>query len=357
MSSDTSKTNTFASGQMSLESLWRLLEQQGRTNASMASVIGLDEAKILQDKAGAPKHGMTTIELVIVQAILLAVLILLSVIWACCCKKRCIGDPSNVSISGLRSLARKLSTSSNRTLPPSYSKVDLTSVGLTLNDHLNPPPTYDRLIAMLESGEITSVPIHLHPEVERRMSMASTYSANGRSRRESNSSSRKSSKQSIGSLANESRKSSRVTFAPNLIHGPRKSSRKESSQSLQLTSVLSHGDRRKTSSKSEGAAIDSRKVSFIDELAAISARQNLKIEFEQQLQQNLKSVKDARELGEFEQNSTPNSSAGATSSNEVVDRREGINNNNPPDTEEENETKIRNLVFTLPAPDKTRQEI
>ena len=107
-------------------------------------------------------------------------------------------DPANVSISGLRSLARKLSTSSNRTLPPSYSKVDLTSVGLTLNDHLNPPPTYDRLIAMLESGEITSVPIHLHPEVERRMSMASSYAANSRSRRESNSSSRKSSKNSIG---------------------------------------------------------------------------------------------------------------------------------------------------------------
>ena len=55
------KGNTFASGQMSLESLWRLLEQQGRTNASMASVVGLDEAKILQDGAGAPKHGMTTI--------------------------------------------------------------------------------------------------------------------------------------------------------------------------------------------------------------------------------------------------------------------------------------------------------
>lgn len=346
MSSDTGRTNTFASGQMSLESLWRLLEQQGRTNASMASVVGLDESKFLvQDRAGAPKHGMTTIELVIVQAILLAVLILLSVIWACCCKKRCIGDPSNVSISGLRSLARKLSTSSTRTLPPSYSKVDLTSVGLTLNDHLNPPPTYDRLIAMLESGEITSVPIHLHPEVERRMSMASTYSANSRSRRESNSSSRKSSKQSIGSSADGSRKSSRVTFAPNLIHGPRKGSRKESSQSLKLTSVLSHSDRRKTSSKSEGAAIDSRKVSFIDELTGMSARSDPK--FEEQLQQQLKIVKEAGELGEFVQNSKPNSSAATAtstiSSNEVVEKREENINNNLPDTNEEKEKKIRNL--------------
>jgi len=363
MSSDTGRTNTFASGQMSLESLWRLLEKQGRTNASMASVVGLDEAKILVQDRDGPKHGMTTIELVIVQAILLAVLILLSVIWACCCKKRCIGDPTNVSISGLRSLARKLSTSSNRTLPPSYSKVDLTSVGLTLNDHLNPPPTYDRLIAMLESGEITSVPIHLHPEVERRMSMASTYSANNRSRRESNSSSRKSSKQSSGSSADESRKSSRVTFAPNLIHGPRKGSRKESSQSLQLTSVLAHGDKRKTSSKSEGAAIDSRKVSFIDELTGISARPDPK--FEQQLQQQLKIVKEAGELGEFVQNSRPdfvqtsrpdfvqtsrpNSSAAAaansttSSCNEIVDKQEENNNDNLPDTNEEKETKLRNL--------------
>ena len=61
--SDASKENTFASGKMSLESLWRLLEQQGRTNASMASVIGLDEAKIRgQDRdTGLAKHGMTTI--------------------------------------------------------------------------------------------------------------------------------------------------------------------------------------------------------------------------------------------------------------------------------------------------------
>jgi len=333
--------NTFASGKMSLESLWRLLEQQGRTNASMASVVGLDEAKIRgQDTdTGLAKHGMTTIELVIVQAILLAVLILLSVIWACCCKKRCIGDPANVSINGLRSLARKLSTSSNRTLPPSYSKVDLTSVGLTLNDHLNPPPTYDRLIAMLESGEITSVPIHLHPEVERRISMASSYTANNRSRRESNSSSRKSSKNSIGSSADGSRKSSRVTFAPNLIHGPRKGSRKESSQSLPLHSVLSHVERRKTSSKSEGAAIESRKVSFIDELTGMSARPDPK--FEQQLQQQLKIVKDAGELGEFVQKPI----SGATGNDVDPDYKLVQKDPHPATntTDEEKEAKIRNL--------------
>jgi len=261
--------STFINGQMSLETLWRLLEQQRRHNASMANVIGLNEDKILLEGSKNVRHGMTTLELVIVQGVLLAVLIILSVVWACCCKKRCIGDQSNLSEFS-RALARKLSTSSNRTLPPSYSKVDLTSVGLTLNDHLNPPPSYDRLIAMLESGEITSVPIHLHPEVERRISMSSAYTANNRSRRESVSSSRKSSKHSVGSLsADESRKSSRVTFAPNLIQSGSKDARKESSQSLPSKSVLIHlsSTKRKASSKSEGSAanMDSRKVSFIDE--------------------------------------------------------------------------------------------
>lgn len=196
----------------------------------------------------------------------------------------------------MASFARKLSTSSTRTLPPSYSKVDLTSVGLTLNDHLNPPPSYDRLIAMLESGEITSVPIHLHPEVERRMSMASSYTANN-SRSCSNS--RKSSKQSISSSTDGSRKSSRVTFAPNLIHGPG-SSRKASSQSLPLAPVLSskEKEKRKMSSKSEGNDA-SRKVSFIDELTGQSSRPDPV--FEAQLQVQLEIVKEAGELGEFVQ--------------------------------------------------------
>ena len=43
-------------------------------------------------------------ELVIVQAILLAVLILLSVIWACCCKKRCIGVSTKRKIGKAPSL-------------------------------------------------------------------------------------------------------------------------------------------------------------------------------------------------------------------------------------------------------------
>ena len=41
-------------------------------------------------------------------------------------------------------LARKISNGSSKDLPPSYSKVDLTQEGLTLEDHFNPPPNYDK---------------------------------------------------------------------------------------------------------------------------------------------------------------------------------------------------------------------
>ena len=53
--------STFINGQMSLETLWRLLEQQRRHNASMASVVGLNEAKILVEDNRGAKHGMTTL--------------------------------------------------------------------------------------------------------------------------------------------------------------------------------------------------------------------------------------------------------------------------------------------------------
>jgi len=314
MSSDQLNSTLIEGHQMSLATLWRLLEEQRRNNgSSMASVVGLDEAKLLVENNRANKNGMTTLELVIIQSILLALLVVLSVVWAFCCKKRCVGDQTLGS--HVAAFARKLSTGSSRELPPSYSKVDLTSVGLTLNDHLNPPPTYDRLISMLESGEITSVPIHLHPEIERRMSLASSVVTTTSSSRKSSGSSRKSSSRSRHSSgSSESRKSSRVTFAPNLIDGPGSSSsnRKASSQSLPLTSVLSNPiiDRKKSSSKSEGSN-NSRKVSFIDSITGISAQPNPQLA--NQLAQQLEIVKEAGEMGEFLQQQQQPSTTTTTS--------------------------------------------
>ena len=62
MSSDQLNSTLIEGHQMSLATLWRLLEEQRRNNrSSMASVVGLDEAKLLVENNRANKNGMTTL--------------------------------------------------------------------------------------------------------------------------------------------------------------------------------------------------------------------------------------------------------------------------------------------------------
>merc|ERR1719264_1293724 len=92
-------------------------------------------------------------DLLILQATLLSLLILMSFLWALCCKKRCIGStPLSTGLTTrVAEFARKISTVSRDSLPPSYSRCDLRSIGLTINDHFNPPPSYETA-ANLESA-------------------------------------------------------------------------------------------------------------------------------------------------------------------------------------------------------------
>ena len=68
-------------------------------------------------------------------------------------------------------LARKISNGSSKDLPPSYSKVDLTQEGLTLEDHFNPPPNYDKASDMY------------HIEMERKRLEAESQSDTNNGRR------------------------------------------------------------------------------------------------------------------------------------------------------------------------------
>jgi len=75
-------------------------------------------------------------ELVVIQAVLLTLLIMVAIIWAFCCRRNCC-RPGQDQLSVAEAL-RKIS----RDLPPSYSKADLRSLGISVNDYLNPPPAY-----------------------------------------------------------------------------------------------------------------------------------------------------------------------------------------------------------------------
>lgn len=228
-------------------------------------------------------------------------------------------------------LARKISNGSSKDLPPSYSKVDLTQEGLTLDDHFNPPPNYDKASDLyhiemeqkrfeaegrdgVNSGRATPAPdytptLSFHQNRFRRIDSSASVSSLSRQSMASNigmsmlenvsndtnpntcvvsiestSSSfnqsdlplnqprkKSSTASTASSTSSASRKTSRVTFSPILEEGP--TSRKVSSQSVPCRSVLisrTNEASRKRSAVSEGSG-GSRKVSFVFEDATSSS--------------------------------------------------------------------------------------
>lgn len=93
-----------------------------------------------QEQEGEVKHVNTTWELVLIQAVLLTLLIMVAIIWAVCCKNNCCRSRAD-QLSVAEAL-RKVSNGKLKDLPPSYSKADLRSLGISVNDYLNPPPAY-----------------------------------------------------------------------------------------------------------------------------------------------------------------------------------------------------------------------
>merc|ERR1719394_299343 len=77
----------------------------------------------------------TTWELVIIQG----VLIIVAIVWAICCRRRCKQRQEELSVA---EALRKVSAARLKDLPPSYSKTDLHTLGISVNDYLHPPPQY-----------------------------------------------------------------------------------------------------------------------------------------------------------------------------------------------------------------------
>ena len=194
--------------------LWQVLEQHKETMAE-------------QEEAG--KGMSSTWELVVVQGALLTLLILVSICWAMCCRRRCgRGDPAS-QLSVAEAL-RKVSAN-KRDLPPSYSKLDLRQAGMSVQDYLNPPPNYLDLgenlqYLDLEQGHNRLAKLSFCNEdgsVARvaRLSVASCENCNTESAvvvpvrqdRLSLSSSASSSVSSASSSRRQSRASSRVSFS------------------------------------------------------------------------------------------------------------------------------------------------
>lgn len=114
------ETSTVKHQDLDLNVLWEMLEKH---------------QEVMKEKEEEGQNISTTWELVVVQGVILTILILISVLWAVCCRKKCFSTDTDVTVAAA---LRKLS----KDLPPSYSCRDLHSLGITVNDHLHPPPAY-----------------------------------------------------------------------------------------------------------------------------------------------------------------------------------------------------------------------
>lgn len=106
---------------LDLNMLWHVLERH---------------KEVMNEKEQAGHHFSTAWELVVVQGVILTMLVLIVGMWIVCCRKRCFSSEADaVTVS---EALRKLS----KDLPPSYSNRDLQSLGISVGDHLHPPPAY-----------------------------------------------------------------------------------------------------------------------------------------------------------------------------------------------------------------------
>jgi len=106
---------------LDLNMLWEVLEKH---------------KKVMQERDKAEGNIGNTWELVVVQTVILVILALIALMWGFCCRKQCFAN-NNDTVSVSEAL-RKLS----KDLPPSYSMRDLHTLGISVDDHLHPPPAY-----------------------------------------------------------------------------------------------------------------------------------------------------------------------------------------------------------------------
>merc|ERR1712025_28653 len=181
-------------------------------------------------------------------------------------------------------MGRKLSNASSKSkdLPPSYSIVDLHSLGVTVQDHLNPPPTYldlyretDLQYLDLEAGHSRMARLSFcegeigrnSPPRMAKVSVASCATCNSEApvivpirtnsvSSASASSSRKSSRNSKTSYSDDdsrkSSKSSRVSFSEE-VEFSNGSIRRLSPSALNGLGATSKSSSRKSSSSSDGS--------------------------------------------------------------------------------------------------------
>lgn len=135
----------FYSDQTVGDDSWRdLLVESGEEKTKEAMSLDLNTLLRVLDEHNNAKDGednsYSTWQLVIIQGLLLTILVIVSITWACCCRRRCF----NAAPPRVQDALRKLSLQSTKSkdFPPSYSTADLHTLAMSVHDYLYPPPQY-----------------------------------------------------------------------------------------------------------------------------------------------------------------------------------------------------------------------
>lgn len=242
----------------------------------------LDRHRLVKEGEQLGQHHInTTWELVIVQGVLLTLLVILAIVWAVFCRRRCVGGQDQDQLSVSEAL-RKVSAA-KRDIPCSYSRTDINSLGISVNDYLNPPPAYldlftDNLQYLdLEQGHNRLAKLSFCNEdgsVPRlaRLSVASCENCNTespcvvptRSGRSSVSSS------STSSSRRQSRANSRVSFSEEVECSNGSIRRLSTNSLISLKTGAQDNSSRKSSSSSEGSRRSSLKSSLQRKFGSVS---------------------------------------------------------------------------------------
>jgi len=274
-----------------------------------------------------PNHS--TWQLVLIQGVLLFLLVLVSVCWACCCRRKCFRSTPPTVQEALRKLSS--TSTKSRDFPPSYSQADLHTLAMSVHDYLYPPPQYPDILSRscndlayldlenghrrmsklsfsgtsspvipgypsIHSGAISPV-IQGHPALSRQTSVLSSGSESRKSSISVDSTGTR--KNSImkdpssrrSSLSQDSRRSSRVSFSEAVecsngsfrrLSGSQDLSRKSSSSSLS-----SEGSR-----KSSSSLLLSRKLGLSQETLDKELRKKLEA-IEKETEEEIREPRDS----------------------------------------------------------------
>jgi len=156
-------------------SLRELLMEAGEVETKRTMSLDLNTLLRVLDEHNTNKdgeeHSYSTWQLVVIQGLLLTILVLVSITWACCCRRRCLNAAPNRVQDALRKLS--VQSTKSKDFPPSYSTADLHTLAMSVHDYLYPPPQYPDITSRRSCDDLAYLDLEAGHQRMSRLSFSS----------------------------------------------------------------------------------------------------------------------------------------------------------------------------------------